>query len=95
MTSQSRLIPAVLFTGVVVSFVLLSTGLVLYFADSPASAALLNAGVLVLMATPVVRIVVLAAEFMTRGEYAFGMIALGVLLLLGVSVYIGFAQELK
>ena len=95
MSAQSRVIPTILFVGVIISFVLLATGLTLYFTGSSEAYTLLNAGVIVLMATPLLRVLVLAAEFMTRREYAFGMIALGVLLLLGVSIYIGFAQELK
>ena len=51
-------------------------------------------GILVLMATPVARLMVLTIEFAKSREFAFAAIAIGVLFLLGVSVVIGLTQEL-
>lgn len=54
---------------------------------------LVHLGILVLMATPLARLVVLTIEFAKSREYAFAAIAIGVLFLLGLSVVIGLSQE--
>ena len=92
MNSPSLMTARVLFSGVLVSFFLLAAGLIVSFTPSGIRAMeLLHAGLITLVATPVLRLLVLGAEFVTRREYAFALIALGVLSLLVVSVYIGFA----
>lgn len=58
------------------------------------AAALVHLGILVLMATPLARLVALTIEFAKSREYAFAALAIGVLFLLGVSVIIGLTQEL-
>lgn len=51
--------------------------------------ALVHLGLLVLMVTPLVRVVVLAVEFIRERDYSFAMISGGVLLLLFVSFALG------
>lgn len=51
--------------------------------------ALIHAGLLLLMATPVARVVVVAWNFVRRKESAFAVISIGVLLLLIGSVIFG------
>jgi uncharacterized membrane protein len=51
--------------------------------------ALMTLGVLALMATPIVRVGVLAAGWMIEGDWRFAAIAGAVLTLLGVSLYLG------
>lgn len=92
MTASTQATARVLFAGVVLSFLLLSAGLIVFFLPSGIPATpLFEAGLITLMATPLARLVVLGIEFVRRREYAFALIALGVVFLLGVSVYIGFA----
>jgi uncharacterized membrane protein len=52
-------------------------------------AAFLHLGLLVLMFTPVARVVVLLMEFVRRREWAFAAVSLGVLFLLTGAVIIG------
>jgi len=54
-------------------------------------AALLNIGLLVLMATPVVRVVVLGAGWLMDGERMFAAIAIALLALLILSAILGSA----
>ncbi len=56
---------------------------------SGSSAAMVHLGLLVLMITPLARIVVLAYEFLRERDYSFAMISLGVLLLLILSFALG------
>ena len=52
-------------------------------------AALMTLGILVLMATPILRVGVLAAGWSLEGERRFACIAGSVLILLGASLYLG------
>lgn len=52
-------------------------------------ATLVHAGLLVLMLTPLSRVIVLTIEFLRRREPAFALIATGVLLLIGITVALG------
>lgn len=52
-------------------------------------AALAHIGILVLLATPLARVIVLVTEFTRARDRAFTAISIGVLLLLGVSIAIG------
>lgn len=51
--------------------------------------ALMTLGVLALMATPIVRVGVLAVGWMIEGDWRFAAVAVAVLALLGVSLYLG------
>jgi uncharacterized membrane protein len=51
--------------------------------------ALVHLGIVVLLLTPIARLVAVATEFSIRRETSFVMISVGVLLLLGASVLIG------
>lgn len=51
--------------------------------------ALMTLGVLALMATPIVRVGVLAAGWMIEGDWRFAAVAATVLALLGLSLYLG------
>lgn len=52
--------------------------------------ATVTAGLMVLMLTPLLRVVVLAFEFIRAREISFAIISIGVLFLLAVSVAISF-----
>ena len=67
-----RIIGIVLRTGVMVSIVCLGVGLVLSFlGTSPIALLLLDLGVVVLLATPVVRVVVSIVEYANERDWAF------------------------
>jgi uncharacterized membrane protein len=51
--------------------------------------ALMTLGVLALMATPIVRVGVLAVGWLSEGNWRFAAVAAAVLALLGVSLYLG------
>jgi uncharacterized membrane protein len=51
--------------------------------------ALVHIGIVVLLLTPIARLVAVTTEFFLRRETAFVLMSVGVLLLLGVSVVIG------
>jgi uncharacterized membrane protein len=59
---------------------------------SGSSVAMVHLGLLVLMITPLARIVVLAYEFLREHDYSFAMISLGVLLLLVLSFILGAVE---
>lgn len=58
-------------------------------AGDPAST--VTAGLVVLMLTPLIRVVVLTFEFIRERDTPFAMISIGVLLLLAISIAISFA----
>jgi uncharacterized membrane protein len=83
-----RVLGRVLRTGVVGSAVAFAVGLLLAFANIEVSfsAFLLRAGVLVLMATPVLRVVVSMVNYLVIRDWTFVALTTIVLLELGASV---------
>lgn len=79
-----------LVTGVSASAVLLCIGLGLWLAspDSHAARWLLNAGLVVLMATPILRVVVSVVEYVRIGDWFFVAITIVVLVELSVTVVV-------
>lgn len=107
MKQRNRMVSVTLRSGVILSTILLLTGLVETMAypdrlrrDLPSLDTLLplilrgdpvatiNTGLLVLMLTPLARVIVVTIEFVRDREYSFAMISIGVLLLLTMSVII-------
>lgn len=81
--------PAVSFTNATVQGVPFSlSGLILGVSQGRAADVLLL-GFLVLIATPLVRVMLSAVMFATAGDRAFTILTVSVLLLLGVSVLLG------
>jgi uncharacterized membrane protein len=81
-----------LLIGVVISGVLLLAGLMIMLAtgnQTGAGLALLNTGLLTLIATPVVRVAVLGVGWLILGPRWLAAIALTVLALLGLGVFLG------
>ena len=87
-----------LILGVSVSFVFLIGGLVLQSVAGGEDAGppgllnpekLLNIGIIILLGTPVLRVLVLALGFLREKEVSFAALGFCILLLLGVSVAIG------
>jgi uncharacterized membrane protein len=84
-----------LITGVLISAVLLIAGLALWFADprSAAALALLNAGLIVLMATPIMRVVVSFGEYVLMRQWFFAGVTVLVLLELSVTVLVALSRR--
>ena len=77
-----RAIEAVLTAGVLASGSLLLTGLVL---DRPP---LLRWGILLLLATPVARVVVVTAGLLRDRDWLFALVSLGILSVLASGIYV-------
>jgi uncharacterized membrane protein len=91
-TPFERLMGRLLGLGVTVSTVLLAAGLVLTFAGRAEGAAwLLDTGLIVLMATPVTRVVLACAEFTRSRDWLFAAASLGVLGVLGMTAWVAFS----
>lgn len=85
--SLERTIEAVLGGGLLASAALLLAGLLL---DRPG---LLKAGVLLLIVTPVVRVVVVTAGMIARKDWVFALISAAVLGVLGASAWLALSVE--
>jgi len=78
----------VLRTGVLMSSVLMGLGLLAWLLDVAAAAALLNAGLVSLMATPVVRLLASLIEYLRTREWSFvWMTGAVVIILAGTVLY--------
>lgn len=84
-----------LVSGVIVSAALLALGLGLWLADPQSVTAfrLLNAGLLVLMATPMMRVVVSFAEYVNMRQWFFAGVTVLVLLELSVTVIVALSRR--
>jgi uncharacterized membrane protein len=81
-----------LVTGVVVSASALAVGLLiwLFAPSSPIANVLLRAGLFVLMATPILRVVVSVVEYIRMRDWFFVATTLAVLAVLGVTLFYAF-----
>jgi uncharacterized membrane protein len=81
--------------GVIVSAVLLSGGLVLWLV-APQGAlglALLNAGLIALMATPILRVVVSFAEYVRMRDWFFAAMTIAVLAELMLTLFVALRRR--
>ncbi|HYM25371.1 MAG TPA: DUF1634 domain-containing protein [Vicinamibacterales bacterium] len=86
-TGLERAIGTVLRIGVTASSVLLACGAVLFFFSAgPTATALLQAGIVILLATPVARVVVSVVEYIGDRDWTFTALTAIVLLELLASV---------
>ncbi|MBI2835242.1 MAG: DUF1634 domain-containing protein [Acidobacteria bacterium] len=85
-----RLLGRILLAGVGISTTLLAIGLLLWMTTGPSGAGstLLRAGLIVLMATPVMRVVVSFAEYVRQRDWFFSLITLAVLMELAVTLLV-------
>jgi uncharacterized membrane protein len=81
--------------GVIASAALLAIGLALWLSNpqSPAAVWLLNAGLLVLMATPILRVVVSFAEYVSAAQWFFAGVTIVVLVELSVTVLVALSRR--
>ena len=84
-----------LVTGVIASATLLATGLGLWLSGSHTTAAawLLNAGLIALMATPILRVCVSFAEYVAMKQWFFVGVTVLVLLELTVTVVVALSRH--
>lgn len=84
-----------LVAGVSVSAVLLAFGLTAWLSDPHRLAAvwMLNAGLIVLMATPILRVVVSFAEYVSMRQWFFAAVTLVVLAELSVTVLVALSRR--
>ncbi len=75
--------------GVAISAALLAVGLAMFLVvpDAPATSRLLNAGLLVLMATPMLRVLLSVVEYVRMGDWFFTATTLAVIAELSVTVW--------
>ena len=79
--------------GVVISTALLAVGLALSMLMPGRTAdPLLNAGLLVLMGTPMTRVLLSCIEYVRERDWFFAVNALGVLVVLAVTVWTAWSQ---
>jgi len=88
MTSFERILGRTLGVGVAFATALLAIGLTLALA-SPGHVAdvLLQAGLVVLMATPMARVLITCVEYIRERDWFFAINALGVLAVLGITIW--------
>jgi hypothetical protein len=84
-----------LVTGVVTSAALLASGLGWWLFDphNPAALWLLNAGLIVLMATPMMRVAVSFAEYINMRQWFFAAVTVVVLVELSVTVLVALNRR--
>ena len=83
-----------LLTGVTTSAMLLAVGLGMWLLDpgAPTTFWLLNAGLIVLMATPILRVIVSLAEYMVMRQWFFAAVTIVVLVELSVTVVVALSK---
>ena len=84
-----------LVTGVIASAILLAIGLGLWLSSPESAVALwfLNAGLVVLMATPIMRVVVSFAEYLSMRQWFFAGVTIVVLVELSVTVLVALSRR--
>lgn len=87
-TSFEVLLGRTLGIGVAISTALLAFGLVLQLtAGGAVASALLQAGLLVLMGTPMARVLLSCLEYIRQRDWFFAVSGLAVLVVLGITVW--------
>jgi uncharacterized membrane protein len=83
-----------LVTGVIASAALLSAGLIFWLMNpgAPRTGWLLNAGLICLMATPILRVIVSVAEYIRLKQWFFVAVTLVVLAELAVTVGVALSR---
>ena len=87
-TAFELLLGRTLAVGVFTSTALLALGLLLSLVSpGPPADVLLNAGLLLLMATPMARVLISCAEYVRQRDWFFAVNAFGVLVVLAVTIW--------
>jgi hypothetical protein len=89
-----RVVALVLGTGAVACFLIMLAGLLVgLFVSGPVSLRIERAGVLLMLATPVVRVVVACFLFFREKDRKYGWISLGVLVILLLGSVFGIGEH--
>jgi len=89
-----RIVAIVLRTGAFGCFFIMVAGLILgLFVHGRIPLGIERAGVLLMLATPVVRVIVACFLFFKEKDYKYGWISLGVLLILMLGSVFGFGEH--
>ena len=94
LTHLERHLGRILLSGVIASAALLATGLLLWLLNpvTPHGDQLLNAGLIVLMATPIIRVIVSVAEYVRLRQWFFVAVTLIVLAELTLTVGVALSR---
>ena len=90
-----RILGRLLITGVTAAAICLAAGLLMFLArpDGPAAARVLNAGLVVLMATPILRVMVSVVEYVRMRDWFFVATTLAVLGVLAATVLLALSRR--
>jgi uncharacterized membrane protein len=89
-----RIVALVLRTGAYACFVVMLTGLIVgLFMKGPIPLEIERAGVLLMLATPVVRVIVACFLFFWEKDYRYGYISLGVFVILMLGAVFGIGEH--
>jgi uncharacterized membrane protein len=92
--SFDRIVALVLRTGAFACFFIMLTGLITeFFMRQPIPLETERAGVLLMLATPVVRVIVACFLFFQEKDYKYGYISLGVLVILMLGAVFGIGEH--
>jgi uncharacterized membrane protein len=92
--SFDRIVALVLRVGAFGCFFIMLTGLFVgFFMKGPIPLEIERAGVLLMLATPVVRVIVACFLFFQEKDYKYGYISLGVLLILMLGAVFGIGEH--
>jgi uncharacterized membrane protein len=92
--SFDRTVAVVLRTGAFGCFFIMLSGLIFrFFLKGPIPIEIERAGVLLMLATPVVRVVVACVLFFREKDHKYGLISLGVLLILLLGSVFGIGEH--
>jgi len=90
---RDRVVAAVLRWGAYGSFIIICCGLLLGISHAPLGSTIVRVGLLVLMATPVSRIVALFVTFLLDRDKKYALISFTVLLIVVLSSLYGVASH--
>jgi len=89
-----RVVALVLRVGAFASFFVMLAGLLMeVFVHSPHAATVERAGVVLMLATPVVRVIVAGLLFLREEDWKYGAISFGVLAILLLSAVFGIGEH--
>jgi uncharacterized membrane protein len=92
--SFDRIVALVLSTGAFACFLIMLAGLVVsWFSPGPIPVEIERAGVLLMLATPVVRVIVACFLFFREKDYRYGYISLGVFVILMLGAVFGIGEH--
>jgi uncharacterized membrane protein len=92
--SFDRIVALVLRVGAFSCFFIMLTGLIAgFFMKEPIPLEIERAGVLLMLATPVVRVIVACFLFFQEKDYKYGYISLGVLVILMLGAVFGIGEH--